>query len=167
MSITSFVIILAFSILGVSSLIEFYKKNIRKDKAAAWENWIVGGVLSTGFSALINFTGLAFPILASKSIWLDVVLYTVVIFVAQMYVDMKFVKAIIKAAAKTSDMTALAKLILEKTGLKAEVIYKALAKLKVSEASFIKALVDSGVPEDKAAEIARVVYPVLADKTEA
>lgn len=158
MNIISFVIVGLLSVLGVSSLVEFYKKTIRKDQSKKWENWLVGAVLSIGFSALICLKGLAYPFFGNML--LNIAVYAVVIFLLQMFIDMKFVKKIIASALEHADIEKLIPTIIEKLGISMDKVRSILKSLNITAAKLKKALADAGISEAVIEKIIAILYPV-------
>lgn len=74
-------------VCSVSILMEFYKKTVRKDKAKAWESWLVAVVLSVP----------SFWIAAKYAPGLEVP-FVMFVVACQYIVDMEVVKRILKAA---------------------------------------------------------------------
>jgi len=157
MSIVSFIIIGLLSVLGVSALVEFYKKTIRKDQAKSWENWVVGGVLSIGVSVLICLKGLAYPIFSNMLVNIGV--YALVIFVLQLFVDMKFIKKILASALEYADIEKFIPAVLDKLGISFDKVRSILKTLNVTETKLKKALIDAGVSETTTAKILAILFP--------
>jgi hypothetical protein len=156
MSIVSFVIVTLLAVLGVSALIEFYKKVIRGGKSSKVENWIVGGVLSIGMAALLCFKEIAF--LPFTNIYINWAVYSGAIFLLQFFLDMNMIKKIIASALANVDIKKLFGAILPKLGLTPEKIRNILVGLKITKSKFIKELVDNGLSEEVANEIADIIY---------
>jgi len=156
MTIFSFIVIGLLAVFGVSALVEFYKKTIRKGNAQPWENWVVGGALSIGMAALICFTGIAW--LPFANVYLDWAVYSVVIFLLQFFLDMKVIKKILASALENIDVVKLAEVVLPKLGLTAEKIKAILVSLNVDKKTFIAKLTDAGMPKDKVLELADYIY---------
>lgn len=157
MNILSFIIICLLSVLGVSALVEFYKKTIRKDQAKTWENWVVGAVLSVGFAALICFKGLAYTLFSNPI--LNVAVYAAVIFLLQMFIDMKFIKKILASALEHADVEKLIPAILDKIGVSLEKVQSILKSLNVTATKLKKALTDAGVSEATIEKIVSIFFP--------
>ena len=157
MNIFSFVIVGLLSVLGVSALVEFYKKTIRKDQGKAWENWVVGAVLSIGFAALICLKGLAYPFFSN--VLINIAIYAVVIFVLQLFVDMKFIKKIIASAIEYADVEKFIPVLLEKLGISVEKLQTILKTLNITAAKLKKALLDAGIAEATVEKILAILFP--------
>lgn len=157
MSIVSFVVIGLLSAFGVAALMEFYKKTIRKGHAAAWENWVVGAVVSAGISALVCYTGLAYPFFGNMII--NVAVYAVAFFLIQMFLDMKVIKKLIINALETMDIDKFINTVLAKLGLTVEKIRGILQNLGITRAKLEKTLLDAGLSEEKVKEILDLLYP--------
>lgn len=158
MTILSFVVIGLLAVFGVSALVEFYKKTIRGGNAKAWENWIVGGVLSIGVAALLCFTGIAW--LPFGNLYLNWAVYSVVIFLIQLLLDMKVIKKILASALENVDIVKLATIVLPKLGLTAEKIKNILNSLGIDKDTLVAKLIEAGMPEDKVKELADYIYGV-------
>lgn len=131
---------------GISSLMEVYKKKIRKDQAGVWEIRGVSLVLSAAATALVVLTGLYQPIIPlifkDASVWLDYILYGVIIWVLQLQGDLKMLKAVIRISASKAidaDFKKIVESFKTKTGVEAADVAKVLAAL--------------GYGEDKAKEV--------------
>ena len=156
MDILSFVVVGLLSVLGVSALVEFYKKTIRKGEAKAWETRVVAAVLSIGVAALICLKGLAF--LPVENMILNIVIYAVVIFVLQFFLDMKLIKKIIASALEYIDIDKLAGIILGKFGITMDKIRSILDGLKITKEKLEKALKDAGVSDAVIEKIIKLIY---------
>lgn len=93
---------LCLEVLGIAALMEVYKKQIRKDRARAWEIWIVAEALSALAVGVLAILGIFKPILGliGAPIWADYIIYNIGIFVLQMTADMKLIKKLVKSCAK-------------------------------------------------------------------
>ena len=156
MDILSFVVVGLLSVLGVSALVEFYKKTIRKGEAGVWETRIVAAVLSIGVAILICLKGLAF--LPLENMILNIAIYAVVIFVLQLFLDMKLIKKIIASALEYIDIDKLAGIILGKFGITMDKIRKILDGLKITKEKLEKALKDAGVSDAVVEKIIKLIY---------
>lgn len=96
-----YIAFLLLELLGISTLVEIYKKLIRKDKTGVWENRIVSFILSTGAVFFLDYIHIFLPMLGQLGApaWVDHVAYIVVFYILQLFIDMKIVKKIIKAMA--------------------------------------------------------------------
>lgn len=95
-----YLILLVIEVFGVSFLMEVYKKGIRKNKSKAWENKVVGALLSMLCVALLHFSGMIYPLfhtMFKAKLWLDYLLYVILFFIAQWKADMVVVKKAIKS----------------------------------------------------------------------
>lgn len=159
---------------GIGTLMEWYKKKIRKDQAGIWEVRGIAFVLSFGAAALFNFTGIAYPVFATlfKNMGaglaniLNIVLYGAVIFVLQLQSDMKLVKGIIKYAAGKVSFEEIVRIIstFEKvTKVNVKTIANILLLFGLTEEKCIEVLVQAGFSHDDAIqvmnEVARALNP--------
>lgn len=98
-----YILFLTLEIFGIASIMEVYKKTIRKDRAKKWEIHIIAGLLS-GIGVLI-LCGLHIfkPILGilDAPIEADYVLYFLGFFFLQKSADMNIIKGITKVCLKT------------------------------------------------------------------
>lgn len=156
MTIFSYVVVGLLAVLGVSALVEFYKKVIRKGQSGVWENRIVAGVLSIGAAVLICLTGLAY--LFFGNMIANIAVYSVAIFLLQLFVDMKIIKAILEAAIRFIDLEKFIDMVLEHLGITSDKIAKILTNLGITEDKLKKALLDAGVPEDLTNKIIDVLF---------
>lgn len=126
--ISIYVILLCLEIIGISMFMEWYKKCLRKDKFKKWEVYIIAGVLS--FSAVMALIGINVfkPVigLIGAPLWVDIIAYTIFIFLLQMQTDMKIVKKLIDSFLPT---------LLKKSGLDDNQIKEILNTVKVSKTS--------------------------------
>ena len=88
-------------IMSISSIMEIYKKMIRKDRAKKFEIYIIAEVLSAFAIAILVLLGIFKPILGliGAPLWSDYVFYNILIFIFQMQADMKIIKKLIKSCA--------------------------------------------------------------------
>lgn len=88
-------------VLGVASLMEIYKKTIRKDKAKKPEIYIVAEILTILCIVVLKGLKIFKPILGliGAPLWADYVLYNIGIYIFQMQADMKIIKKLIKSCA--------------------------------------------------------------------
>lgn len=150
MNVTRIVIQLLMVVLGsfgIGTLMEFYKKKIRKDQVKVWEVRVIAGVLSCLAAIGFKITGLFTPIITAifteLTVWVDVALYAVVIFVCQLQADMKTVKAIVRLATQ-SFLNDKAVVVEELR----QFILDFNAKTKVNVNLVVKLLIATGVTED-------------------
>lgn len=95
-----YILFLILEVFAMAFFMEVYKKNIRKNKSKAWENWIVGGVLSLLCVALLHFSGMMYPLfnkLFHAKLWLDYIFYTILFFIGQWKADMLVIKRAVKS----------------------------------------------------------------------
>ena len=165
MNVTRIVIQLLMVVLGsfgIGTLVEFYKKKIRKDKAGVWEVRAIAAVLSCLAAIGFKITGLFTPVITAiftnLTVWVDVALYAVVIFVCQLEADMKTVKAIVKIATqavlkdKNAIVTELKQFILDfnaKTKVNVNLVVKLLQAVGVTEDTVESYLKEIGVDDVK------------------
>lgn len=170
-------VMVALGIFGISVLMEFYKKKIRKDQAKVWEIRVIAAVLSCLAAVGYKVTGLFTPVLTAiwpnLTVWVDVALYAVVIFLGQLQGDMKFVEAIIKFATenvlndKEALVAELKKFIVDfnvKTKVNVTLVVNVLKALGVTEETVAGYLKDIGVDDDKAALIIEAFNESLKEK---
>ena len=166
MNVTRSIIQLLMVVLGsfgIGTLVEFYKKKIRKDQAKVWEIRVIAAVLSclaaVGFKVTGLFTPVITAIFTELTVWVDVALYAVVIFVCQLEADMKTVKAIVKLATqsllndKAAVVEELRKFILDfnaKTKVNVNLVVNLLIAVGVTEDTIEGYLKSIGVDEAKA-----------------
>lgn len=120
-----YVMFLLLDALGVATIIEFYKKNLRKDKAGIWEIRAIALVLSVLNIALLPLLNLFQPVLGllGAPVWADYILYTVLFFVVQMQADMKLIKKVFASMFRDK---------LKKAGFTDEQIENILAGIKLN-----------------------------------
>ena len=160
------VIMVVLGSYGIGTLMEIYKKKIRKDQAKVWEVRVIAGVLSCLAAIGFKITGLFTPVITaiwpSVTVWVDVALYAVVIFVCQLEADMKTVKMLIKLATqnflndKEAIIAELKKYILDfnaKTKVNVQLVVNLLKAVGVTEETIEGFLKDIGVDEAKASLI--------------
>ena len=153
-------VLIALSVFGISALVEFYKKNIRKDHAKVWEIRLVSGALSVIAAVGFKVTGLFTPIITAifteLTPWIDVALYAVVIFFLQLEADMKTLKAIVRFSTSTvltekeAVVAELQKFMLDfntKTKLNVSLIVNVLKALGLTEETVEGYLTEIGVDE--------------------
>lgn len=108
--IAIYVILLCLEIMGISMFMEWYKKHLRKDNFKKWEVYIIAFILS--FASVMALIGINVfkPILGliGAPLWVDIVLYTITMFILQLQTDMKIVKKFIESFLPT---------LLKKSGL--------------------------------------------------
>ena len=153
-------VLIALSVFGISALVEFYKKNIRRDQAKVWEIRLVSGALSVIAAVGFKVTGLFTPIITAifteLTPWIDVALYAVVIFFLQLEADMKTLKAIVRFSTSTvltekeAVVAELQKFMLDfntKTKLNVSLIVNVLKALGLTEETVEGYLTEIGVDE--------------------
>ena len=156
MDVLSFIVMGLLAVLGVSSLVEFYKKVIRKDKAGVWEIRIVAAVLSIGVSVLMCLTGLAYPFFDAQVI--NIIIYSVVIFLIQLFLDMKIIKMILAKALEYIDIEKFITTVLAKLGISIEKVRKILDFLNITEDKLREALKSVGIADDVIEKIIDLLY---------
>lgn len=156
MTITSYLLVALLSVLGIATLVEFYKKTIRKGNAKNWENWIVGAVLSVGFAILDCLKGLAYPFVSNQII--NILIYAAVFFVVQLFVDMKLIKKLISSAIASMDLEKFVLIVLDKLGISLDKVKDVLKKLGITREKLKNALVDAGFPEDKVEKLLDMLF---------
>lgn len=156
MDIVSFVVVGLLAILGVSALVEFYKKVIRKDEAGVWEIRIVALVVSAAVSALMCLNGLAFPIFGNNI--LNIVVYALVIFLIQLFLDMKLIKKILANVLDYIDIDKFVGVVLGKLGITMDKVRKVLDTLDITKEKLEKALKDAGISDATIEKIIKIVY---------
>ena len=97
--IAIYVILLCLEIMGISIFMEWYKKQLRKDNFKKWEVYIIAFFLS--FASVMALIGINVfkPILGliGAPLWVDIIIYTLIIFILQLQTDMKIVKKFIES----------------------------------------------------------------------
>ena len=83
----------------IAAFMELYKKRIRKDKAKELEIWLVAGACALALPAIAYFA-FSFP---GKV--LAILLYGLGVFICQYYFDMKVIKKVVKAVARSKGIT--------------------------------------------------------------
>ena len=160
---------------GIGTLMEWYKKKLRGDKASVAEIRIIAGVLSVVTSALLRFGGLSlnvfgtlFPSMgATLATVLNIVLYAVAIFILQMQSDMKLLKSIIKLVSSSVTVDEIAELLAnltKTTGITTKVIANFLSLFNLTDDKIISVLLKAGVPEADAVTIMVEIHKALGDK---
>ncbi|PKL11650.1 MAG: hypothetical protein CVV52_13120, partial [Spirochaetae bacterium HGW-Spirochaetae-8] len=91
-------VLLAIAV-GIAAFLELYKKGIRKDKAKELEIWLVAWVLSVVFSSVAY---VSFHLQGSP---FAIILYSAGVYICQYYFDMKLIKKVVKAWAKSKGIT--------------------------------------------------------------
>ena len=101
--IAIYVILLCLEVMGISMFMEWYKKCFRKDDFKKWEIYFIAVVLS--FIAVMLLIGINVfkPVLGliGAPLWVDIIAYTICIFLLQMQTNMKIVKKIIDSFLPT------------------------------------------------------------------
>ncbi len=156
MTLLSFVIVALLSAFGISSLVEFYKKTIRKGKAGAPENWVVGGVLSVGFSVLTCIAGLSYPLFSSTL--MNIALYSVLFFLIQFFLDMKVIKKILASALENTDISKLLDAILPRIGLSKSKVKKILLNIGIDRGRLVEVLVKEGLSAETAEGFSDAIF---------
>lgn len=120
-----YIMFLLLDVLGVATLIEIYKKGLRKDKAGVWEIRAVALVLSVVDIAILPLMNLFYPVLGllGAPAWTDFALYTILFFVLQRQADMKLIKKVFASMFKSW---------LKKANLTDEQITDILASIKLN-----------------------------------
>ena len=166
------IVIVCLVSFGIGTLMEWYKKKVRKDQAGVWEIRGIAFVLSFGVAALFAFTGIAYPVFetlfanmgATLAKILDIVLYGAVIFGLQLQGDMKLIKGLLKLVASKVDFTSIVALLenLKKaTGIKPVTIANLLVLFGLTDEKCIEALVAAGIPQEEAVRIMVEVQKAL------
>lgn len=120
-----YIMFLLLDILGVATVIEFYKKALRKDKARTWEIRIIAFILSVVNIALLPLMNLFQPVLGllGAPLWADYTFYTLIFFTLQLQADMKLIKKVFANMFKNW---------LKKASLTEEQIEDILASIKLN-----------------------------------
>ena len=166
------IVVVCLVSFGIGTLMEWYKKKVRKDQASVWEIRGIALVLSLGVAALFAFTGIGFPVFETLftkmapvlAKILDIVLYGVVIFVLQLQSDMKLLKGIIRLVASRVDFSSIVALLenLKKTtGIQPSTIANILVMFGLTDDKCIEALVAAGIPQEEAVRIMIEVQKAL------
>lgn len=97
-----YVVIVLLMVLGISFLIEAYKKFIRKDKAKKWEIRLVALILTIGIVVILNVIHIFQPVLQllGAPLWADWIFYTIILYILQLQADMKIAKKLFKMLIK-------------------------------------------------------------------
>ena len=170
------IVVVCLVSFGIGTLMEWYKKKVRKDQAGVWEIRGIALVASLLLGTLLTLTGIAYPVFATlfKNMApvlakvLNIVLYGVVIFVLQLQSDMKLIKSIIRLAAGQvdfKDIVALVQSLKKATGVKPATIAQAMVLLGITEDDCIKVLVEAGVSQEDAVKIMNEVIKALNENT--
>lgn len=98
-----YALFIALEVFGTATLIEIYKKKLRKDKSKKWENILIAGVLSGVDIVILILLNIFKPILGliEAPIWADYALYFVGFYYFQKMTDMRIVKKLIRSCAKS------------------------------------------------------------------
>lgn len=98
-----YLIFIGFEILGIASLMEIYKKQIRKNNAKKFEIYAIAEFLTILSIGVLYGLHIFKPILGliGAPLWSDLVLYNVIIFIFQMQADLKIIKKVIKSCAES------------------------------------------------------------------
>ena len=98
-----YALFLSLEIFGTATLVEIYKKRIRKDKSKKWENRLVAGVLSSLDVLILILLHIFKPILGliGAPLWADHTLYLVGFFILQKTADMQIIKKLIRSCVKS------------------------------------------------------------------
>ena len=156
MDVLSFIVVGLLAVLGVSALVEFYKKVIRKDQAGVWETRAVAAVLSAAVSALMYYKGLAFPLFEGAIV--NIAVYAVVIFLIQFFLDMKLIKKILASMLEYLDIDKFIGVVLGKLGITTDKIRQALDSLGITKDKLREALKEAGISDDKIEIIIKLIY---------
>lgn len=169
------VFMLCISSFGCATLMEVYKKKIRKDKASTVEIRIVSAVLSLLIGFFFKCAGVLFPItstivpsMATVGVWIDMVIYSAIIWFLQLKEDMTLLKQLIKLAAPLvakSDFTGVVKTLINTTGASKDDIVTMLNLLSVTKENATELLQKLGIDDTSAQEIIEKVYGALSDDT--
>lgn len=172
------VVMLAMSSLGIATLMEWYKKKIRKDQAKIWEIRTIAGVVSAGVAVLFKVCGVFTPIISyfwpSVIVWVDVLLYAVVIYLFQLYGDMDMVKHVIRIAADAAfesdalsgEIERFIKEFETSTSIKAKDVVKVLLLVGVTKEKLESALEQIGLSDEKAKELIVAYDKAIEPKVE-
>lgn len=82
-------------VIAIAIFMEFYKKKIKKGKFSGSHMWVLGLILSFSFT-LIAYFSFDLP-----GHWIAILYYGIGVYALQFVVDMKIVKRIAKAYAKS------------------------------------------------------------------
>ncbi len=162
--------------LGIGTLMEWYKKKVRGDKAGVWEIRGIALVASLAVAALLVFTGIAYPVFASLfpsmapvlAKILNLVLYGVVIFVLQLQSDMKLVKGILRLVSSKvtfADIVGIIQSLQTATGIAPSTIATIMLLFGLTDDKCVEALVAAGVPQEEAVRIMVEVQKALNPNT--
>jgi uncharacterized membrane protein len=110
-----YLVLIGLMIIGDAAFMETYKKSFRKGKAKAWENRIISMILSILATGILIVSGMYKPVftLIGASVWVDYLIFCLVFWYVQLWVDMNIVKKVIKNFAIE---------LLEKAGLEKDQI---------------------------------------------
>lgn len=113
-----YILFILFEVLFVSSIMEIYKKNVRKDHFNLWEIRALALVFSVGCVALLDCSELLYPLFSDmfgSDLWLDYLIYLIIFYFLQLKCDMLIVKKAMKSLALSyiRNMTGLDKESLE------------------------------------------------------
>lgn len=156
MTVLAYIVVALLSVFGIAAFMEFYKKTLRGGKSANWENWLVGAALSIGVAVLDCLTGLAFPFVANMAF--NILIYSVVFFLVQLFVDMKFIKKIITCAVDTMDVEKFVNIILNKLGISVDKVKSVISALGITKEQVAKALSETGFPDDEVERIINMFF---------
>lgn len=92
-------IVMLVAVFIIAGFMEFYKKKIRKDEAGAGKVTIIAGLLSVYLGA-VGYLSFELP----GTIW-SIAIYSSLIFVLQLLLDMKFFKALMRWYMKKKGIT--------------------------------------------------------------
>ncbi len=156
------IVMVGLGVFGIASLMEWYKKNIRKDQAKVWEIRLVSAALSIVAAIGYKVTGLFTPVITyfftQVTVLVDVALYAVVIWLLQLQADMGILKAIVKVATNrlptgeailTDEMKRRIKVFEVNTRLDVDLVIVLLRLAGFTKDTVRKALAEIGVDEDK------------------
>jgi hypothetical protein len=160
MTIISFIVVGLLSAFGVAAMMEFYKKIVRKGNTKAWENWVIGIIISFAVAAFVCYTGLEYTFgtfFGSKL--LSTTVYGLIFFFVQMFLDMNVIKKIILSAIETMDIDKFGTAVLSKFGFTVSKFQEILNGFGVSKDKIKGVLTEAGFSETKVTEIANFLFP--------
>lgn len=110
-----YILFVGLLVMGVAALMELYKKSLRRNKSKSWENTLIAAVLSGLSTLLLVKAGIFIPIFAAigAPMWLEFSVFCILFWCLQLWVDMSFIKKLIRTLAIE---------LLEKAGLEKEYI---------------------------------------------
>lgn len=110
-----YILFVGLLVMSVAALMELYKKSIRHSKSKAWENTLIAAIMSGLSTLLLVKAGIFIPIFSviNAPLWLEYSIFGILFWCLQLWVDMSFIKKLIRAIAIE---------LLEKAGLEKEYI---------------------------------------------